>query len=179
VPVTSSYVDSRGQRVQNTRCVKATLKTNYQALTAARMPEELSAAIIAGDPELHLEQFGRFVSSNSRIYLNRETDELAYGVVVRELVYGLDGSLKQERAPKQSARNVVLAKPRKWSGRMIPKQKAQSHFGFAHIMELSHIDGLTYDFLYGMARELEERDSFMLLVHLTNLEPLGSSDQCR
>ena len=30
-------------------------------------------------------------------------------------------------------------------------------------MQLSHINGLTYDFLYGMARDLENKNSLMLV----------------
>ena len=30
-------------------------------------------------------------------------------------------------------------------------------------MQLMHINGLTYDFLYGMAKDLEEKQSMMLL----------------
>ena len=30
-------------------------------------------------------------------------------------------------------------------------------------MQLTHINGLTYDFLYAMAKDLEDRDAMMLL----------------
>ena len=46
---------------------------------------------------------------------------------------------------------------------MIPKREAIRKFVFVQKMQLAHINGLTYDFLYGMAKELEAKDSLLLL----------------
>ena len=36
-------------------------------------------------------------------------------------------------------------------------------FVFRNSYQLKHVDGLTYDFLYNMAKELEEKDAFLFL----------------
>jgi hypothetical protein len=46
---------------------------------------------------------------------------------------------------------------------MILKKDAIRRFVFAQKMQSGHINGLTYDFLYGMANELEDKDSLLLL----------------
>ena len=53
--------------------------------------------------------------------------------------------------------------PLKWTGKFIKKKDVVRKFVFANKMQLMHINGLTYDFLYGMAKELEEKESMMLL----------------
>ena len=45
----------------------------------------------------------------------------------------------------------------------IKKDEACRKFVFASKVQLHHINGLTYDFLYGIAKELEEKDSLMAL----------------
>lgn len=58
---------------------------------------------------------------------------------------------------------VPIPPPLKWSGVLVPKREAVRKFVLVQKMQLAHINGLTYDFLYGMAKELEEKDSFLLL----------------
>ena len=41
--------------------------------------------------------------------------------------------------------------------------KAIKKFVFSGKAQIQHINGLTYDFLFAMAKELEKRDSLMLL----------------
>ncbi len=43
------------------------------------------------------------------------------------------------------------------------KEKIFNRFVFAGKMQISHYNGLTYDFLYAMAKELEEKESLMML----------------
>ena len=53
--------------------------------------------------------------------------------------------------------------PLRWSGVFIPKDEAVRKFVFSGKAQLHHVNGLTFDFLYDMAKELEERGSLMLL----------------
>ena len=53
--------------------------------------------------------------------------------------------------------------PLKWSGTLIPKLDAIRKFVFVQHLQLAHINGLTYDFLFGMAKELEAKNSLLLL----------------
>jgi hypothetical protein len=46
---------------------------------------------------------------------------------------------------------------------LISKRDAVRKFVFVQKMQLAHVNGLTYDFLYGMAKELEAKNSLLLL----------------
>jgi hypothetical protein len=59
--------------------------------------------------------------------------------------------------------NVSVDVPLRWTGRLVDKAEASRRFVFSAKMQLTHINGLTYDFLFAMARELHERNSLMLL----------------
>ena len=51
----------------------------------------------------------------------------------------------------------------RWSGVFINKDEACRKFVFVGKQQLVHVNGLTYDFLYAMAKELESKGSLMLL----------------
>jgi hypothetical protein len=57
--------------------------------------------------------------------------------------------------------NVAL--PLRWSGKLIPRAEAARKFVFTGKRQIRHVNGLTYDFLYAIARELEERDSLLVV----------------
>jgi hypothetical protein len=45
----------------------------------------------------------------------------------------------------------------------MPKKIAIKKFVFAKHYQVRHVNGLTYDFLYDMAKELDEKDSLMFV----------------
>ena len=50
-----------------------------------------------------------------------------------------------------------------WTGRRIAKAEAVRRYIFSDLLQIVHINGLTYDFLHGMASELAASDSLMLI----------------
>ena len=46
--------------------------------------------------------------------------------------------------------------PVKCSGKLIPKEKAVKMFVFSRKYQVKHVNGLTYDFLYEIAKNLSE-----------------------
>ena len=51
----------------------------------------------------------------------------------------------------------------KTTGKLIPKDKAMRMFMFKRSYQVQHINGLTFDFLYDMAKKLAEADALMLV----------------
>lgn len=154
-----AYVDSKGKPVSGVRLVKGTLSLDQEVENADA--QELAEAMVAGDPEVDLELFGKRVHETARIYLTDE-QKPALGVSVLECVHGVDGKLKEER-PLQTRENNINSKiPLSW-GRLLPKKQCYNKFVFARAYQLTHGDGLTYDFLYQMASQLQEAKSMMLL----------------
>ncbi len=161
-PRSLKMINSRKQPVKSCRVVKGTLDTSFRVLTQDCEPEELSKQLIEGDPEIDMELFGKQIEETSRLYLN-SNDEPAYGVRLKEFVYQPDGTLKEERDFTTVENNINGETPLKWNGRLMPKEQCFNKFAFTNIYQLSHIDGLTYDFLYGMAKELEDKNALLYL----------------
>ena len=51
--------------------------------------------------------------------------------------------------------------PIPWTGRLMPKEEAIRRFAFVRKLQLRHVNGLTFDFLYEMARALMESGKLM------------------
>ena len=45
----------------------------------------------------------------------------------------------------------------------MPKSKVAVRFAFKRTIQLKHVDGLTYDYLFDMAKELEDEDVMVLV----------------
>ena len=95
-----------------------------------------------------------FVNSNS---------EIVHQVVQHEIVLDPSGEQKDMRPRKWAEPNVETEIPLSWTGKLIKKEAAIKKFVFTSKLQIVHVNGLTYDFLYGMAKELAEAESFMLL----------------
>lgn len=124
--------------------------------------ERLGEALAAGDPEIDFERDGMFLWNLSRVYINPK-EELVYRIRQEEVVYNSDGSVRERREQRRLEANVDDEIPLTWTGKMIPKAGAIRKFVFTTKLQIVHINGLTYDFLYEMAKELHEAKSLMIL----------------
>ena len=156
------YKTADGQRSQSERRVKATLATDTNALVA-QYGDGLADALIANDPEVDMEQFGLKVEGLKKVYLT-QNGKVAYGVSLNEHIILPDGTEKEVRPESSTTANIALdGVPIRWTGKMIPRDKAMRMFMFAKSYQVQHVNGLTYDFLYEMAKKLAEADSMMLV----------------
>jgi len=157
------WLDEQGRQVSSARLLKATLARDVAALEkAAGGLDKLSAALIASDPEVDIETFGRLLRQTSRVYVDPD-GQIVHKVRHVEIVRNPDGT-ERERRPRRIAQpNTCTETPLKWSGRLMKKGEVYNRFVFSSKMQIVHVKGLTYDFLYAMARELEEKDSLLLV----------------
>jgi hypothetical protein len=51
--------------------------------------------------------------------------------------------------------NIDGEMPLSWTGKRFSRAEAVCRFAFSRQYQLRHVDGLTFDFLYGIAEELE------------------------
>ena len=162
------YKTADGKRGQSERRVKATMKTTDEALLA-QYGEGLADALIAGDPEVDMEQFGLKVEGLKKVFvvggdLQSPTQKVAYGVTLSEHVYLPDGTEKEVRPEQTTSANIALdGIPLRWTGKLIPRQKAMRMFMFKKSYQVQHVNGLTYDFLYDMAKKLADANAMMLV----------------
>jgi hypothetical protein len=119
-------------------------------------------AIVAGDPDVDIELVGKYITRTHQLYLT-EAGAIAYRVSFQQVVYRPDGTEQERRDLTKATANVAGELPIVWSGRKFPKADALRRFVFTRHYQLRHDSGLTYDFLYAMAKELAEADALMLV----------------
>lgn len=156
------WVDDSGQPVRLSRLVKGTEKTTHEALLERfGSPEAVSAALIDGDPEIDLDQVGRRLTFTSRVYLGPKGNVL-YVARVLKVVYDPTGN-EQSREDFVDVEATVGEElpPIPWTGRLMPIEQVIRRFAFVRKLQLRHVNGLTFDFLYEMAKALEESGKLM------------------
>ncbi len=143
--------------------MKSTVEHDFPALLAnAGDPAALGQQLIQSDPEIDFEWVGCYLQNTSRVLINKSA-KIVHAVQQFEIVRNPDGSEREKRPRVLALPNVTSDVPLRWSGKMIPKAEAVRKFVFSAKVQITHINGLTYDFLYAMARELETQNSLMLL----------------
>ncbi len=163
MPLRVRWVDSQARQASNVRILKATLDHDTAALVKQFGDlEAVSKALVEGDPEINFEMTGIAMQGTSRVYVNKD-QELVHRVQQFEIIRDPDGQEKDRRPKVIVPQNVSNELPLKWTGKFLKRSEVIRKFIFASKMQLTHINGLTYDFLFAMAKDLEERDSMMLL----------------
>lgn len=157
------YIGPKGQPVYSRRLLKSTVDTSYDALIEQHKDDEaFAAAMVKGDPEFDAEQVGQFLWGMSRVYVNPK-EELVYRVTQTEVVRNIDGTVRDERPRRQLEANVDAEIPLTWTGTTIPKSEAVRRFIFQTKLQIVHVNGLTFDFLYDMAKQLHEANEMMVM----------------
>jgi hypothetical protein len=147
----------------NIKVLKSDLGRQYEALFHKYGSDEaLSTALIEENPEIDIKKTGFIVNNVQKILID-ENSRPVYKVNSIEQVYNTDGTLKEEKAFTTKNQNIVGDFPISWTGKQIPIAEAFNKFIFAKKYQLTHSNGLTFDFLYGMAKELSEKKALMLL----------------
>lgn len=148
---------------RHVKVLKSSIATQYpQLLANAGSDEALAQSLVDGDPEINLALTGQFVGKSQRILVNSEKKPV-YKVQITERIFAPDGSLKEEKPYATRSQNIMIDTPVSWTGKKLPLAQAYNRFIFARKYQLLHTNGLTYDFLFAMARELHESQSLMLL----------------
>ena len=156
------YIDENHNMVINRRLLKT--DTAHDLATLIKKDgdlEKLGKKLLDDDPEIDLENFGKFLSETSRVYVSEKG--ILHSVEEFEVIYNPDESERERRPRRKEMQNVNSDAPIKWTGKFIKKKEAVKKFVFATKKQLIHVNGLTFDFLYEMAKELQEKDSLMLL----------------
>jgi len=156
------YVDEDMNAVFNRRLLKTDVSHELPELMK-KLPnfEDVSEALVDADPEIDTENFGMFLTETSRVYVGE--GGIVHSVEEFEVVTNPDGTERERRPRKKEPQNINTDVPLKWTGKFIKKSDAVKRFVFAGKKQLAHINGLTFDFLYEIAKKLHEEDSLLLL----------------
>lgn len=157
------WLDQQQRQAKSVRVIKSTVDHDFEALLEKYGEAgSIGAAVLESDVEIDLENCGRFLSESSRVYLNSQR-HVTHNVRFFETIKNADGTIRERRPRKLLDTNVAGELPLRWSGMFIAKEAAVRKFAFSSKVQLQHVNGLTFDFLFGMAKELEQRDALMLL----------------
>lgn len=162
-PIKVRLLDAQGRQAQSARVMKGDMAHDLAALEAkAGGRENVAKALVDGDPEIDLEKFGSFLKDTSRVYVDPD-GKIVRRITQYEVVKNPDGTERERRPRKASKPNVADEVPIKWTGKLMKKSEVYNRFVLSNKRQIMHINGLTYDFLFGMANELQQADSLMLV----------------
>jgi len=132
------------------------LRQNYADMT------ELGNAMIEGDPDVDMELIGRKLSGTQKLYLNKD-GKIAYHVNMVQIIKDSSGAEKERRNLTKAMSNVTGESIVQWTGKKFPKSEIIRKVVFQRKLQLKHVSGLTFDFLYDMAKTLHESKSLMFV----------------
>lgn len=156
------YVDQKGNPVATRKLLKTDVAHDLPELMKKRKKlESVANALVKDDPEIDIEEFGMFLVDTSRVYVTK--DGIAHLVEEFEVIHKPDGTVRERRPRKKESQNINADVPLLWTGKYIKKKEAVNKFVFTNKKQLVHINGLTFDFLFEMAKELDKRDSLLLV----------------
>lgn len=157
------WLDEQGRQASGIRVLKAPINRGIFALQKKYGDlNGVANALVEEDPEIDIESAGRYLTETSRVYVN-ENKQLVHKIHAFEIIRNPDGTERTRRPKKITDANVSGENPLRWSGKFIKKEEAIRKFVFSSKLQLQHINGLTYDFLFAMASELEKRGSLMMV----------------
>jgi hypothetical protein len=130
---------------------------------AKQLGDDYGQALINGDPEIDLETVGRTIDGTTAVLMDKEGNPLYCAPEIYEIIYGPDGKEIDRKTPVDTSPNVNEEIPLKWTGRTIPRADLIRKYAIKRSMQIKHADGVTFDFLHSIAKELDEKDCVMLL----------------
>lgn len=152
-----------GSVPKHVKILKSTIEQDLLSLVdKCGSLENLAEDIINNDPEIDFEKSGIILDTAKKLYMTKD-NKILYGVDLYEIIKNPDGSEKERRYYTKTQANVNAEIPVLWSGKFFPKSEAIRMFVFSRKYQIRHVNGLTYDFLYDMAKELHEKKSLMLI----------------
>ena len=152
-----------GEPTVNTKILKQNLALSFDTLSR-QYPDlvEMGKAIIASDPEVDMEVVGKKIGSTHKLYI-RQNGQIAYRVNLYKITKDPQGNEKERSDFEKALANITGDSVVRWSGKPIARSTAIRKFVFVHKHQLLHTNGLQYDFLYSMAKDLHDSDSLMFM----------------
>ena len=141
----------------------ASVEAGTDAALKTALGDDYAKRLIEADPDVDIERVGMLVEQTQTVFLDGDGRVMYADPKFIELVLNPDGTEKERRDPVDAVANVNAELPVRWTGRKVPIKDAVRRFSFRRALQLQHVDGLTFDYLYEMAKELEDAKSLMLV----------------
>jgi hypothetical protein len=160
--IPSAVIGLSNEKLTFKRFVSSTRESSHEALKQ-RLGENYGQLLVDGDPEIDMEQTGLFIDQTQTIYLDGDGEALFVEPEVVEILFDQQGDEKERRDPIDTLSNVDTAAPVRWTGKNVPITEAVRRFAFQRRLQLFHVNGITFDFLFEIARTLHMSQSLMLV----------------
>jgi hypothetical protein len=158
-----SYVAPDGTPVASERFIKSTEENSYDALLDEHGDAvQVGEALIEGDPEIDLEQAGRRVGDADRVWV-KDDGTILHCARTLLVKYDPDGNEVSREELVDVDATVSEEEPLQWTGRLFPIDEVVRRFALVRKFRLNHVNGLTFDFLYEMAKELHESGKMLFV----------------
>ena len=121
-------------------------------------------SILKEDVDVDIEYAGKFIGDIDRILFNSKNEILYSPPKIKEVLFSKEGKEIKKQDPKEIVPNVRDdTPPLKWTGKFFKREDVLKKFVINKSIQLRHADGLTFEFLYDMAKTLDDKKSLMFL----------------
>ncbi len=157
------FILKDGSERKTIKVLKTTLEIELSELVKKHQSlDNLSTVLLTEDPEIDLERSGMILSDIKRVY-GDANNKVVYQIHIEEVIKNPDNSIKEVKPFADTPANIAMDVPLNWTGKLMPKEQAIRMFVFSRKYQLKHVNGLTYDFLFDIAKNLHEQKSMMLI----------------
>ena len=146
-----------GKKVSFKRYVAAT-EGGLHSKLAGQHGDALAKALIAGDPEIDRELVGREVGETQTVFLSGTGEVLHASPSLVEVIFGTDGKERERKPAEAVPANTNEESPVRFTKMRLKRAELVTKFAVCRTIQIKHTSGLSYDFLYAMAKELADKD---------------------
>ena len=158
-------VKSRKILINSNETSDESLKNKYK--------DKIADKILKEDIDVDIEYAGKFIGDLDRIFLNANSEILYSPPKIKDVFYNTKGEEIKKEDPKELMANIKNdSPPIKWTGKFFKREDVLKKFVITKSIQLKHVDGLTYEFLYDMAKTLDDKKSLVLLGGGNGKDPL-------
>jgi len=151
-----------GRQIRFRRYLLSAPEGLHPALAAAH-GEDYAQALIDGDPEVDVEKVGREINPSAKVFLSSDGQVMHAVPTIVEVITDPDGTERERREPTNQPANITDVLPVVWTGKTMAKRDAVRKFVFTRTLALRHTNGLSFDFLHAMAKELADSGEVVLV----------------
>lgn len=153
-----------GEDKTTVKLLKNTIGYSYDILLEkfGGKQSELEKALIISDPEIDREAIGRILRHTHKLYIDQD-NHIAYRLNLYRVVYNPQGEEIARHDINKLPANINADLPIRWTGKRFDKSAIIRKFVFTRKYQIRHINGVTFDFLYQMAKELQDSNSMVLV----------------
>ena len=169
-----------GEKPITKKVLKSSKDHSLESLIGKESPSQeeynkFSEKLLEKDTEIDFELFGMVINRTDRIYTNKN-NEPVFNIKVVQKINDPNGNLIKEQKPIYLQSNINEENIVKWTGKFIPKVKLYNKVILSSKYQIKHVNGLTFDFLFNIAKLLHEKESFMIMGGGKGDEPLVFND---